>query len=605
MEIKPSPKSAKPSETSLAELTGFIQDDRHHFVTVAGTQFRVDRATPLGVALTGLQSAGNSEYWQKALERGARDSVRIPNEADEISEAPPKPSIWARLFGQPPKPPPKPAAVTKLFIPKIPNYAGAAEALGIEATAIVAKVRVHETGVNVTMSDGKEIEAEPKGALARSVAVLLEELDAIGEAHLEARAVVNAPLKRPVFEMPRFGRGAKVQRKAKQGGAAVPQQVNFGGNSSVDTFEPKVPNVAGSGSFKKQPPADLEDAPPLSEPDSMTAEAIAPPLEQTPPYDPAEEARNLPSNEGTFEEFLPPAPVQPKSSPAPSPAPTVPTAVNPKVSPTAAFVDVPPVREVAPQGVKVSAPPAEDMPPDSVSDETQTLPANEGEVESALSEEQLVKENPATAPQKAPIETSDAAPGPTPLAGAGARTDPNEADWSSGFVRIGQRTKPKPGGPFTVEARSREIVSGKYQARGQFKLSKADYEVVQWLSKTRREALFSVALVDPTAETADHEIPEARIESVSIKNETVFVPVNWKHCREEFERANTVQSSERRDAIKSAVVETAVATPLIPTTVKAAPAKPEDFKPGVLALPKLRPLKVPVAALNIGPSFGR
>lgn len=591
MEVKPSLKSAKPSETTLAELTGFIQDDRHHFVTVGGTQFRVDRATPLGVALTGLQSAGNSEYWQKALERGAREGVRMPNEADEISDAPPKPSIWARLFGQPPKSSPKPTAGTTLFIPKIPNYAGAAEALGIDAKAQVEKVRVHETGVNVTMSDGREIEAEPKGGLARSVAVLLEELDAIGKPHFDARAVVNAPLNRPVFAMPQFGRGGKIQREAKQGGAAVPKQGNFGGSNTVDTFEPEVPEVASSGTLKNKPPVDFENAPPLSEPDSMDAGAIAPPEDHTAPYDPVEEARNLPSSEAAVEEFLPPAPI-------------VPAAAAPKVSLAAASAEVRPVREVARQVVEASAPPAEDVPPDSGRDETQTFPADEGAAEGAIPQEQPVEEMPETAPQQAPIESSPATHGPTPLPG-GAKATPIGADWSAGLVRIGQRAKPKPGGPFTVEARSREMVAGKYQALGQFNLPKEDYEVVQWLSKTRREAIFSVSLLAPTGESPEQEIPQARIEGVSIKNETIFVPVNWRHCREEFELANTAQTPERRDAIKSAAVETAVATPLLPATVKASPAKPEDIKPSGLALPKLRPLKVPVAAPNIGPLLGR
>jgi hypothetical protein len=564
----PAPSTPPSADPLLAELGGFMQDGRHYFVSIGGEQVRVDRATPMGIALAGLQAAGNAEYWRIALERGAREGVALPSDAEEIAEEPKKPSLLARIFGR--KPAPTAAdREAKLLIPGVPDYEKSAEALGIQATAHVTGVRIHVSGPKIMMSDGKEILPDPKGGAARSVAILLEEYDAMGENHAQARAVVNAPLNRPVVAMLRFG-GKPATLRPSDASTAL------GETKTRATKRPPEP-AAGKGQsaawddLAGPPHVEIRD---LAESAEVTTTPPAPSHPEEINAFASEEPDLPPTPEVSFENAVPvDARIAETEHPLAQPSElSMATAEAEEPEPPADGGES--VEPLAPESAEDAGTPRADA------DDPKNLP----------------EPTPAPLAQMAPVPVVEQLPMPN---GEAAHLAAG-AHWSAGLVRIGQRARPKPGGPYSLEARGRDKQDGKYQSLGQFTVSKEDYEVIQWLAKTNREAIYKVSVKEQSGEEPSQGLPEAKIEGVEIKNETTFAPVNWKMCREEFERANKlVQSPERREAMKSAVIETAVSTPLIPATMQPAPPRPEDIKQGGMpALPRLRQLSVPVAAVT-------
>jgi hypothetical protein len=568
--VSSTPPSADPL---LAELGGFIQDGRHYFVPIGGKQVRVDRATPMGIALAGLQAAGNAEYWRIALGRGVREGIALPSDAEEIGEEPQKLSLLARIFGR--KPAPRAAdREAKLLIPGVPDYEKSAEALGIQAAAHVTGVRIHASGPRLMMSDGKEILPDSKGGVARSVAILLEEYDAMGENHARARAVVNAPLNRPVVAMSRFGGKPATLRPSEASNAL--SETKTRATKRAPSSAPGAGESDGWDNFDGPAHVEIRD---LAEPGHVEISSFTP---------------------------------QPASSSSPLEAPNPVASDEPDLPPTpeVSFEVSKPVTRIL-QTEHEPAQPAELSRVTAEAEEPES-PADGGEPDESLAPESAEAagtppadaDDPKILPEPPPVPEAQMAPVtvveqlPMPI-GEAANLAAG-AHWSAGLVRIGQRARPKPGGPYSLEARGRDKQDGKYVSLGQFNVSKQDYEVVQWLAKTNREAIYKVSVKEQSGEEPSQGLPEAHIEGVEIKNETTFAPVNWKMCREEFERANNlVQSPERREAMKSAVIETAVSTPLIPVTLQPARPRAEDIKQGGMpALPRLRRLSVPVAQVT-------
>jgi hypothetical protein len=170
-------------------------------------------------------------------------------------------------------------------------------------------------------------------------------------------------------------------------------------------------------------------------------------------------------------------------------------------------------------------------------------------------------------------------------------------------VRIAQQRRPGPNGPYVLVARGEKDAEGKSPVLGQFSVDKKDYEVIQWLSKTNRDARYKIEFDHDEEPGMTGEPPKAHVASVYLQNESKhFVAVDWKKCRDEFETANkTVQLPQQREAQKSAVIESQIATPTLPGSTAVAPPKREDLNQGPLPLPRLRPVSVPKAPT---PAFG-
>jgi len=582
--MEPNPKKEEPPQLNQAgsekpkkpmfAVSDLMQDGRNIFIMFNGKQLVFDRATPMGVAYNKLQSEGIREYWRIALDKGPQDGKKMPSETANIVETPKRRSWLSRFFGFKSDEPVKTEAPRKKLIPGIPDYAGAAEALGIQASAVVQAVAVLETGTTVTMTDGTPITADPKSELARSVAVLLEEFDAIGHNHAKAREAINRPLGRPIVRMRQFG-NTQAKTPEKKSRASKPKDEGLVDPIvSISEEEPSVYLPADADSL----PRDFEsNAWENSQKKSVATEVRRLiPIERSLPNKVGEKKPKI--NSGEIKTTTPPPPQAPEA-----------------LSQLVEEIKNPPIIS------QVSNLTPAEQTPEGTSDTSANANASGGE-EVVYAEENVggepYPENSASIEEPAIIAAESEAPLFTQTA--------ERNDEFNGYVMVGQRARPKPEGPFTLEARTQEKVDGKYKSITQFNVSKKDYAVVAWLAQKKIKSTYKISLVPPDESNPEQVIPEGVIEDVQVKNEAGFVSLSWKQLREEFEKANNLSHRpEFQDALKSAEIESASTTTMLPGVRQPAPPREQDIGGGggLRPLPKLRPVIVPKALEDPGHSF--
>lgn len=554
---QPNQDGAEKPKKALFAVSDLMQDGRDIFISFNGKQLKYDRATPMGVAYNKLQSAGIKEYWRLALEAGPKNGKKMPSETDNIEEPPKRRSWLERLFGSKPAEPAKVEPPRKFFIPGIPDYAGSAEALGIQANAVVQAVAVTENGTSITMTDGQKITADPKSDLARSVAVLLEEFDAIGHNHAKAREAVNRPLGRPIVRMRQFG---KVQAKTR--GKKLGESEAIDGGVAVDLdSSAQAPSISARNG---------------------TGETFSPEVRKLEHYPVQKKTggKKINRSSGEIKNSAPTAPEIPE--------PLSKTGDDIKTSTISTQVTEPSAAPQRPEGSSENAP----LDSESVYPEEEVVNSENNPVEEPYPENLVSKEEPETSAPEAEVSFV-------------AETPEKNRDLD-GYVLVEQRARPKAEGPFTLEARTQEKVDGKYKSITQFNVSKKDYAVVSWLAQKKIKSTYKISIVPPDETNPERGIPVGVIEDVQVKNEAGFVSLSWKQLREEFEKANNLSHRpEFQDALKSAEIESASTTTMLPGVRLPAPPREQDIGGGggLRPLPKLRPVNVPKALEDPGHSF--
>lgn len=529
--------------TVLATLSDFHENKDEVCVSLDGTKRLADRCCPLARSYMALKSTAILALEQEGILRATGEGKRFPVSPAPLPLPPKKLGVFAKFLGFKPVPTPPPA--TNLF-PEAAQSAAVAKATGIPTTAKMSGLVVTDEGIEASFDSGHVLKTDHRHDLALRTVRLLQEFDALHVENMPAMLAINQAMGRPMM------RYEKV---------VVKQMERLHDDIREEAIDQDAKLPGAKPAQQERPDTEPEETLPVQAFHAPSSEA-----------DPTGGLTALDSIGNEFG----PEPTEPAPAPAAPGRPPAPTIVPPDDVLGEDFSEVATIH-----------------PNDN--------PFNEGA--GASDDAAASASNDASSPPASgPAVVHEQVPGHEVAHDHQEEVEAPVDDgrsWTRAPVRITQKKRPSPDGPFVLTAKSEEMVEGKPQALGDFEVEKEDYSVIQWLHQNGRDARFKIELMPSVAEEGKEQSPpKAKIVGVKMPNHSnIMVTVDWAHCRDEFEAANKkVVTPETRNAAKSAVIESETATPLLPGTATTAEPKKEEVEQGLLPLPILRPITVPKSA---------
>ena len=201
------------------------------------------------------------------------------------------------------------------------------------------------------------------------------------------------------------------------------------------------------------------------------------------------------------------------------------------------------------------------------------------------------------APAKKADTAAPSADAKAPTASAAMSQSRTPGHWSDNYVKLRVIARAKEGMPVGMsvfDANAEQSGTTGLKPIAVVTVKPEDYQVMRDLANSKRDPSYKMS-VEPTEDGRF----EAHIESARVLNkDRIPVPVSWDKLTKDFEHAKHAAKNRQEEAtMKSAAVESAVGTSLLPGVPEEKPARPEDVKDmnpnGPPSMPRLRKLNPP------------